>query len=30
MTPGAVIGEEYYETDDDEDVTVLSPNLLAD
>jgi hypothetical protein len=30
MTPGAVIGEEHWETDDDGSNTVMSTNLLAD
>jgi hypothetical protein len=29
MTPGAVLGEEHWETDDDQSNTVLSPNLLS-
>jgi hypothetical protein len=29
MTPGAVLGKEYEETDVDEYITVMSPNLLA-
>ena len=28
MTPGTVLGEEHWETDDDQSNTVLSPNLL--
>jgi hypothetical protein len=30
MTPGAVLGEEGWETDDDESDSDISPNLLAD
>ena len=30
MTPGAVLGEEGWETDDNKSDTVLSPNLLAE
>ncbi len=29
MTPGAVLGEEGWETDDDESDSDISPNLLA-
>jgi hypothetical protein len=29
MTPGAVLGEEHWETDDNESITVMSPNLLT-
>ncbi len=30
MTPGAVLGKEGWETDDDESDSDISPNLLAD